>query len=892
MTVSYNSYLVVLSVLMAIFASYTALGFGARVANAEPSKVKYWLLGGAASMGIGIWSMHFIGMLAFHLPIPLGYDVSITLLSVLPAFIASGIALYVLRSYISRPITIYGAAVLMGIGITTMHYTGMTAMRMSPPIRYDPGLFTLSVLIAIVASWAALKLAMQVRDDIQQDVRRKKMGSSIVMGFAITGMHYTGMAAASFDPQSLCLAATGGFEIPTLAMLTGIGGFVVLSISLIAIIYDNLKGQNTFYQTLLDAQLEVGEGVIVIEGQRIVYANETACTLFGYNYLKETQQLSSLFEGAYTEEWQQVQTVLESGSGAWRKNHRFEINVKTATGKIKFIGVTVKAFLYREKIRFLFTCFDISERKQTEDALQQSEKMLNNIMETLPIMVFLKDAKDLRFKLFNKAGTELVGIPQDQLLGHNDYDFFPKEEADFFTSKDREVLASHTVLDIPEEPIQTRDKGVRILHTRKVGIYDDQDNPQYLLGISEDVTEHKQVEKALRESEERSIIQRQLQQGQKMEALGQLTGGIAHDFNNILTSILGFTDLTLEGLAPDQGSKPYQYLQQIQISGERAHDLVTKLLTFSRGIKTEAKPMQIQPLIKEIAKTLQSVLPSSMELVYRIGENVPAILMEEVSLHQMLMKLCINARDALGGKGHLEISLRRTGKLRVICDSCHKNIEGDFVELSVSDNGQGIPEDVLPRIFEPFFSTKEVSKGTGMGLSVVHGIAHEHGGHIRVKSEPGEGSTFRLLFPPVMQEITKPVGASKMTRRLVADGKRILIVDDEPAITHFYTELFEGQGFAVKSYNDPVEALIYFQTDSGAVDLVLTDQTMPGMTGAEMAQEMLKQRPNLPVILATGYSDLIDEQDAKKMNIRAFLNKPVVTDRLLALIGELLQVKA
>ncbi|MBM2830454.1 MAG: histidine kinase [Gammaproteobacteria bacterium] len=414
---------------------------------------------------------------------------------------------------------------------------------------------------------------------------------------------------------------------------------------------------------------------------------------------------------------------------------------------------------------------------------------------------------------------------------------------------------------------------------------DELGNITHYVSTAKDITGRKRAE------EERLHLQSQLQQAQKMEAIGQLTGGIAHDFNNILTSILGFSDLAITHFATDQKSKPYQYLREIQIAGERARDLVAKMLTFSRGAKIEVKSLQIAPMVKEVVQTLRSILPASIELTCRIGENVPAVMMDEVQLHQILMNLCINARDALEGQGNIEISLHHRRKLRFVCDSCHRDLKGDFVELVVKDDGQGIPEEVLPRIFEPFFTTKEIGKGTGMGLSMVHGIVHEHGGHIRVTSVQEQGSTFMLLLPVATQETMAPLTVPKSVPRVNATGGRILIVDDEPALTRFFTELLEKHGYTVKSFNDPVEALVYFQANPDAVDLVLTDQTMPQMTGTEMVQEIFKLRRDLPVILATGYSDLIDEAGAKQLNISAFLSKPIEANQLLALIGELLGTK-
>ena len=526
---------------------------------------------------------------------------------------------------------------------------------------------------------------------------------------------------------------------------------------------------------------------------------------------------------------------------------------------------------------------EVDERKHAQEALRVSEEQLRLFIEHAPAAIAMFD-QNMHYLAASRRWLIDYNLGEQDLVGRSHYEVFP-EIPERWREAHRRCLGG-AVEKCEEDHFDRADGTVQWLHWEIHPWWrGDSDEVGGILMFTVDITERRRAE------EERLQLQRQLQQAQKMEAIGQLTGGIAHDFNNILTSILGFSDLAITHFATDQKSKPYQYLREIQIAGERARDLVAKMLTFSRGAKMEVKSLQIALMVKEVVQTLRSVLPASIELTCRIGENVPAVMMDEVQLHQILMNLCINARDAMQGQGSIEISLHHRRKLRFVCDSCHRDLKGDFVELVVKDDGQGIPEDVLPHIFEPFFTTKEIGKGTGMGLSMVQGIVHEPGGHIRVTAVQEQGSTFRLLLPVATQEIiTSPV-VPQTAPRLNAAGGRILIVDDESTLTRYFTELLEGHGYTIKSFNDPVETLVYFQANSDAVDLVLTDQTMPGMTGAEMVQEIFKLRRDLPVILTTGYSDQIDEQKAKQLNIRAFLAKPVKADQLLALIGELLGTK-
>ncbi|GMQ83980.1 MAG: hypothetical protein BMS9Abin06_0728 [Gammaproteobacteria bacterium] len=387
---------------------------------------------------------------------------------------------------------------------------------------------------------------------------------------------------------------------------------------------------------------------------------------------------------------------------------------------------------------------------------------------------------------------------------------------------------------------------------------------------------------------ERIQMQNQLRQAQKMEAIGQLTGGIAHDFNNILGSILGYTSLAQQKLSADGDRKLAGYLAEVYRAGERARDLISQMLAFSRGGATIHQAMVLTPLVKECVKMMRPTLPTTIALLTEIADNIPAVMMDTVQLHQLIMNLCINARDAIENeKGCIEIRLHTVTGVRTNCSSCHHRVQGDFVELVTQDNGKGIDTAVLHKIFDPFFTTKDIGKGTGMGLSMVHGIVHGHGGHILVDSTPGEGTTFRLLFP-LAGNTSDTAAQSGGIQELVRGSGRVMVVDDDPALTGYLKELLQGQGYQVTALTDSREALDLFEQDPQAIDLVLTDQTMPRLAGDRLAQAMLAQRPDLPVILCTGYSDRIDAGRARQLNIRGYFTKPVDPDRLTDLMSSLL----
>lgn len=398
----------------------------------------------------------------------------------------------------------------------------------------------------------------------------------------------------------------------------------------------------------------------------------------------------------------------------------------------------------------------------------------------------------------------------------------------------------------------------------------------------------------LRAQVERQQLQRQLQQGQKMEAIGQLTGGIAHDFNNILGCIMGYTSLALDRYGGKTETRLTDYLNEVYQAGERARDLIAQMLAFSRSsVSNNAKSLALGPLVKEAVKLLHSTLPSSISLHTEIDTNVSNVKIDPVHLHQLVMNLCINARDALEGEGQIDVLVSQVSGVDAECDSCHEHVKGDFVELAVRDTGSGLDAGVMERIFDPFFTTKEIGKGTGMGLSIVHGIVHEHAGHILIESATGGGSVFRLLFPAVTEQVeVADIDETELSRDLhEANEEQLLVVDDDESVAMFLTELLRLAGYKVTIMTNSEQALSLFAKNPQFFDLVITDQTMPGITGVELTRKMLQLRSDIPIILCTGYSEKIDDQTAEKMGIKRYLQKPLKAKVLLGAVAKLLNEK-
>ena len=396
--------------------------------------------------------------------------------------------------------------------------------------------------------------------------------------------------------------------------------------------------------------------------------------------------------------------------------------------------------------------------------------------------------------------------------------------------------------------------------------------------------------------DERLALEAQLRHAQRMETVGQLTGGIAHDFNNILTGLLGYVEMAKEQVDPSAHPKLARYLDRAHRSGQRARNLVQQMLTFSRGQRGQPRPVEIAQVTRDMMSLLESTLPSSIELERRIPEQLPMTVLDPLHFEQVLLNLCINSRDAMDGVGKLTVEVRQRDCVDcVCCASCRMPIDGPFVELAIADTGPGIPAEVRDRMFEPFFSTKESGKGTGMGLAIVHSLVHEYGGHLIVDTVVGKGTRIGVLLPCDPHPEAQPAAGSAVNKGL-AEATRfkghVLCVDDNPEVGEFMEELLQGWGLEVTRFEDSEAALEDFRRAPGRFDFAIVDQTMPRLTGMEMAQQMLGQRPAFPILLYTGYSDQINEESVKAAGVRSLLKKPMDLGLLRRQIADLLSCRA
>lgn len=405
-----------------------------------------------------------------------------------------------------------------------------------------------------------------------------------------------------------------------------------------------------------------------------------------------------------------------------------------------------------------------------------------------------------------------------------------------------------------------------------------------MTGILQDITNQKN------DIKEKEKLEGELQQMQKMESLGQLTGGIAHDFNNMLAIILGYNELAQVVANSTDNEQLKKYLEQIEISSRRASELIGQMLAFSRiDDATKKENISLISVLSEIGFMLKPLLSSSIVLNVLNTDKDFIITADTAMLNQVIVNLCLNAKDAMPDKqGQIDIEVSHVTLNNINCSSCFNPIAGEFIQISIKDDGSGMSKEALQRIFEPFFTTKEVGEGTGMGLAMVHGIMHKHQGHLIVESEVDLGSTFKLLFPILRGEQKSTLIKNDVLQRGDVSGceGNILIVDDEVAVSLFLKEYLEDKGYKATVINDSREALEYFIENHKNIDLVISDYTMPGLTGFQLAQYMLTHDPDIPIILCSGFSEDISKDKVLSANIKAYIEKPINTDLLITEISK------
>jgi PAS domain S-box-containing protein len=500
---------------------------------------------------------------------------------------------------------------------------------------------------------------------------------------------------------------------------------------------------------------------------------------------------------------------------------------------------------------------DITDRKHYEKELQESEERYKTLTNNLSVGIYRNTP--------GSKGTFIEANPTIvKMFGFSNRDeFLSVAVSDLYQNPDdrkkfNSIMLQKGYARNEELHLRKKDGSPFIASVSSVGVKDESGQIKYYDGMIEDISERKHLES-------------QLQQAQKMEAIGTLAGGIAHDFNNILAAILGYTELAILDIPEDVSAR--QYLEQSLKSAYRARDLVSQILAFSRQGETELRPVQIDSLISEALKMLRATLPTSIEIRQLIEKDAGYINADPTQIHQVLLNLSTNASYAMRDEGGiLDICLT---SVEVDADTIklHSNLQpGPYLKLSVGDTGQGMDPKVVHRIFDPYFTTKEKGEGTGLGLAVVHGIVKSHGGFLSIESQPKKGTTFHVFFPIIKDRIEPHISAEEPIQK--GQG-RILFIDDEEVIANLGKKMLMKLGYEVEAKTSSPEALELFRTQPDQFDLVMTDMTMPKMTGEKLAKEIMTIRPDIPIILCTGYSEQITEEKAKELGIKEFAMKPI-----------------
>ncbi len=513
---------------------------------------------------------------------------------------------------------------------------------------------------------------------------------------------------------------------------------------------------------------------------------------------------------------------------------------------------------------------DITERKQAEEALAVAEEKYRGIFENAALGIF-QTTPDGRILSANPAYARIYGFGSEEDVIHNLTDLatqiyvHPEQRHELM-----QILEEQDSVQEYEAQVYRKDRSIAWVSMNVRAVRDADGKLHYLEGTVQDITDRKALET-------------RLIQAQKMEAIGTLAGGIAHDFNNILAAIIGYTEMTKSKLRQDE-LRPY--LERVLEASERARNLVGQILTFSRSGGNEPRPIAVGPLIEEGIKLLRATLPTTIEIRQHIASRLPAIVADPTQVHQVLINLCTNAAHAMRLHGGVLAVTLEDMEVTPAMAAVHLDlIPGHFLKLTVADTGTGVAPEIVHRIFDPFFTTKNLGEGTGLGLSVVYGIIRGCGGTITVHSERGAGSVFAVYLPALeghfeareerLQPIPKGTG-------------RVLLVDDEEMLVTMGRQMLEELGYEVTATTDSSDALELFRVRPDQFDLIITDMTMPGMTGVDLAKELLGIRPELPIILCTGYSELITEEKARAMGIQGFAQKPLSLQHLANLIAQVL----
>lgn len=630
---------------------------------------------------------------------------------------------------------------------------------------------------------------------------------------------------------------------------------------------------------------EASEDAIFVhdfESGRIVDVNPKACAIFGYTHAEMLDiSMDRLGSGEPPYTGADAAAHLERARRDGKAG--FEWHRRNKDGSLHWDEVYLKVANIGGAPRILAFTRDITERKLAEEAAHRNARHLRATVDAALDCIIAMDESGTIIK-FNPAAEACFGLSERDAVGRSLADTIIPERF-----RERHLFGLRRYLDGGPGPVlkqrlevtALRADGTEFPAELAIGV-DDSPSGKTFIGYLRDITERTEAE------QRRRRLEAQLLQAKKMEALGHLTGGIAHDFNNLLASIMGYVGLASGRTENGNDARLHGYLDQAMQSCERARDLIQQMLMFSRGQKGQARALDAAGCIEQNLAVLRPTVPPGVRIEQDIAPDASAVRFDPVQLGQVLLNLCVNGCDAMQGEGRLRLGLRNVHLAAAQCSACRQPVEGAYVELSVRDTGPGIEPLVLERIFDPFFSTKPPGKGAGMGLATVHGIVHEHGGHLLVDTEPGAGTRFRVLLPACESEARATPARRRSDRpdSISAQG-RVLVVDDEHSVGEFMCELLSSWDLEADFLASPEEALERVRAAPHYYGLVITDHSMPSITGVELAQALLAFAPHLPVVLYTGLADRVHGTLPANM-LPTVLRKPIDHARLARLLTDVL----
>ncbi|WP_186441141.1 hybrid sensor histidine kinase/response regulator [Desulfamplus magnetovallimortis] len=618
----------------------------------------------------------------------------------------------------------------------------------------------------------------------------------------------------------------------------------------------NREQNRLYYQQIESIFRSAPAGIGMVSNRIIIKVNKRVEELSGYSEEELIGKNSRIFYPS-DEEYEYVgrekyRQIALHGTGTvesrWKRKDGTLIDVLMSSSQIDLNDYSKG---------FTFTVLDISESKKDKAALLHSERKYRTMMEAFEDPTYIC-SPDMHIEYMNPAMVKWLGKDSTGQLCHKA--IWGSGVKCSWCIHEKVIAGKVTAIEFQNPATE------RYYHVSSVPIHNDQGGFSTLTSYR-DVTEVRH-------------LQLKLQQAQKMEAIGSLAGGIAHDFNNILFPIVGFAEMLTEDLPP--GSPERANAQEILCAGKRAVDIVKQILAFSRQQDNMLIPTKVEQVIKEVIKLSRATIPMNIEILNDLQQDCADVMANSTQLHQIGMNLIINAYHAVEEKGgQIMVQVREVVLGSV--ETAEMTIQpGRYVRLSVADNGVGIPSENLKRIFDPYFTTKMTGKGTGLGLAVVYGIVREHRGDIRVDSKIGKGTTFEIYFPLIERKQVSSTSAVQCrdwseTERI----ERILLVDDDTVIADLGKQMLERVGYTVNAFTSSADALEAFENSPDAYDLVITDMSMPGMTGDLLAGKLLDIRPGLPIIICTGYSERMDREIVNKTGIRGLLMKPVSMSSLL-----------